>query len=377
MSDPTRIPLPAVVVQGRASDAFAPLADALGRAVAAQGGGGAALAVRHRGAPVVDLVAGEYAVDSLQLLFSVSKAVTAVAAARASEEGLLDLDAPVGDAWPAFAKRSTRSLTTRMVLSHRAGLPAVDRPLTLDELLAGREAELLEVQEPYWEPGTRHGYHAVTFGTLVDGVFQRALGMGVGSFVADRIATPLSLDLWIGLPESALPRVRPISYSTPRTTAARAAWAATSGIPLGSTAALQRATDLYNDPRLARAALPSTSGIGDARSLAALFAVILDGGIIGAEARTDMVTSRARGLDAVLGVEMNYGSGVQRPFPALPMLGSTSFGHEAAGGSAVVADPESGLVVAFTTDVFPPSPGAALGFLSIVEILRMCAADAR
>jgi len=367
-------PSPAVVsVSGFARGRFEPLADVLGRLAAAQGGG-LALAIRRDGEPVVDLVAGEYASDSLQLIFSVSKSVTAIAAALAHQEGLLDLDAPLGDVWPEFAKPSTSMITTRMVLSHRSGLPAVDHELTLDELVAGGEEALLERQEPYWQPGTRHGYHAFTYGTFLDGVFRRTVGTRVGEFVADRLSGPLGLDLWIGAPEEVYDRIHSVAWGMPRTTADRAARAtAPGGIPPGSTGRLARRMDVYNDPRTYRAGWPSSSGIADARSLAALFSAVLDDGVILTSAtRAEMVASRARGEDAVLGVPMHYGSGVQLAFPAFPLLGPTSFGHEAAGGSAAFADPEGGLSVGFTTSVAPQIGGAAPAFLALLPVIRHC-----
>ncbi|HEY2270110.1 MAG TPA: serine hydrolase, partial [Streptosporangiaceae bacterium] len=138
-------------------------------------------------------------------------------------------------------------------------------------------------------------------------------------------------------------------------------------------------TDFYNDPRVARACMPSTSGTGTARSLARLFAATLgevDGVRLLSEAsRAAMARSRSRGPDRVLGFPTQFGSGVQLPFPVLPMLGPRSYGHEAAGGSAVVADPDLGLDVGYTTSAFPSSRAASPSFLALQSAIRHCATD--
>jgi CubicO group peptidase (beta-lactamase class C family) len=361
-----------VSVSGFASGRFEPIADIFARTLADQGDG-AALCVYLDGQPVVDLVGGGYRPDSLQLLFSVSKSVTGIASALAAERGQIDLDAPLSEFWPAFAKRSTASVTTRMVLSHRSGLAAIDRELSFAELLAGADEAELERQEPYWEPGTRHGYHAFTFGTLMNGIFRRAVGRSVGQFVADELSGPLDLELWIGTPREQWPRIQPISYAPSAVTPGRAAHLAASRIPAGSSGQLARTMDLYNADEVYAADWPSTSGVGSARTLAALFAATLeDGTVLSAAARRRMLQTEARGHDEVLGIPMHYGSGVQLPFPQLPLLGPRSFGHEAAGGSAVLADEEFGIAVGYTTSRFPAMAGASSGFLTLSAAIRHC-----
>jgi CubicO group peptidase (beta-lactamase class C family) len=373
----TAPPRDIVPVSGIAEGSFAPLKDIFGRMVAVQGRGGAALTIYAEGRPVVDLVGGDYRPDSVQFLFSVTKAITAVAAAMAHDAGLLDLDAPLSDYWPAFDRASTRTITVRSVLSHRSGLCGVDPLLSLPELLAGADEQALERQEPYWPAGTRHGYHGFSFGTLLDGAFRRVVGRRVGEFVAERISRPLGLDLWLGIPDDQLPRVKRIECDPPVFTEERAAHLSSSRIPLSETSRLGKTSFIYNDPDVARAGWPSTSGVAGARDLAKmLYATMakVDGVRLLDEAATRaMVATRSRGPDAVLGIITHFGSGVQLPFPQLPLLGPRSFGHEAAGGSAVVADPELGVAVGYTTDVYPSMNGASTGFLALQSAIRHCA----
>jgi CubicO group peptidase (beta-lactamase class C family) len=365
-------------VDGLAEGPFAPVRDIFGREVGAQGRGGAALCVYLHGRRVVDLVGGTYQTDSIQLLFSVTKLITAIACSMAHEHGQLDLDAPIGSYWPGFNRPTTRSITLRHVLGHRSGLAAIEAPLTLTDMLAGYDEELIERQEPFWEPNTAHGYHGFTFGTLTNGAFRHVLGHSVGDFVRDQIATPLALDLWVGLPETELGRLETILYEPPAITAGRAAHLRATAIPLAETSrAQQEGRDLYNDPRVAQACWPAASGVASARALAAAVAAALDdvdgSRLLTTTSSRAMAKTQSLGIDRVLGVITHFGSGVQRPFPQLPLLTTASFGHEAGGGSLVAADPSSGLVIAFTTNVFPAVAGASAHALALLPAIHYCA----
>jgi CubicO group peptidase (beta-lactamase class C family) len=368
-----------VPVGGLAEGDFAPLSDILSRIVAAQGRGGAALCIYRAHDPVVDLVAGDYDQDSVQLLFSISKLVTTVAVVVANESGLVDLDAPLGDYWPAFRRPATARMTLRMVMAHRAGLPVLTESISFPDFLEGRDEQIIEKQDPLWEPGTRHGYHAFTFGTLVGGAFVRTVGQSVRDFVASRLSGPLGLDLWLGMPVEQQGRVKPVVFEPSRLTP-RAAQRISSGAGVHD-----RIGDLFtfsdgsrfNDPRFLASSLLAASGVGGARDLARLLASCLDTvdgrRLISDRALIDVTTSRSRGLDEILGIETRFGTGVQLPFPQLPFLGPSSFGHEAAGGSVAFADRELGIAVGFTTNVFPPMMGASTGLLGLLPSIRHCA----
>jgi CubicO group peptidase (beta-lactamase class C family) len=365
-----------VPVTGFAKEPFAPLADVFARLVGAQGRGGAALAIYHNGGLVVDLVGGDYRQDSLQLLFSVTKPITAIASAMAHAAGLIDLDAPLADYWPAFDRPSTAVISARSVLGHRSGLAALDERLSLQQLLDAVDEDAIETQEPYWVPDTAHGYHGFTFGTLLNGAFRRTVGKTVGEYVDEHVAKRLGLDLWIGAPEDQLARIERIHYDSPKLTPGRVEHLRESRIPLSTTSQLAQQSDLYNDPSMARACWPSSSGVAGARDLARLLYATLhdvDGDRLLTEDETRaMLATRSNGLDRVLGVISHFGSGVQRPFPQLPLLGANSFGHEAAGGSAAVADPERDIAVGYTTNIYPSMNGASVGFLALMPAIQHC-----
>ena len=180
---------------------------------------GSALCVHVAGRKVVDVCGGwfdaegtrSYGPDALQLVFSSTKGATAVCANLLAQRGLLDMDAPVAAYWPEFAAAGTDSLLVRHLLSHQAGLPAIDRRLTPQEMQAWDPvAEALAAQAPFWEPGTAHGYHALSYGYLVGEVVRRVTGRSLGTFFAEEVARPLGLDFYIGLPSELEGRVSPI-----------------------------------------------------------------------------------------------------------------------------------------------------------------------
>ena len=167
------------------------------------------------GRPVVDLWGGladressrPWADDTIVLVFSSTKGVTATAANLLVERGDLDLDAPVAQYWPEFAAAGKDAVPVRYLLSHRVGLPVVDGEFTIGDVLAWDPVvDALASQSPRWEPGTAHGYHMRTYGWLVGELVRRVSGRTIGRFVADEVAAPLGVDFWIGLPEEQEPR---------------------------------------------------------------------------------------------------------------------------------------------------------------------------
>jgi CubicO group peptidase (beta-lactamase class C family) len=366
---------------GSADDAFLPLIDVFDRVMAEQATGGAALTIYRGGRKVLDLVGGDYRDDSMQVLFSVTKAITAIAAAHAEEAGRLDLDAPLSESWPEFAKASTTTMTSRMVLTHRSGVASLDRTdLTLQQLRDGDGDDAVAKQRPYWEPGTAHGYHSFTYGLILDGVFRRTLGESVGSYVERELSGPLDLELRIGAAENELDRVHATTVSEQWVTPTASRFAADRGIPAGTTSFLRSRDELVNDPDFLTASFPATTGVATARSLARLMAATLgdlpDGRrVIGSGARDRMVQTRSDGPDRVLGIRTAFGSGVQRPFPQLPLTGAAAYGHEGANGCLAFADPDLDLAVGFTTSVFPPNSGASAGAVAMLSSIRLCAEE--
>ena len=190
---------PAGTVTGLVEPGFEGVRDAFAANFEAGREVGAALCVHHDGRKVVDIVGGSFDRDgtrpydpgALQLVFSSTKGATAVCANLLAQRGLLDLDEPVATYWPEFAQAGKERLPVRYLLSHQAGLPALDRTLTPEEVWAWDPvAAALAEQAPFWEPGTAHGYHALTYGYLVGEVVRRVSGRSLGTVLRRRGRRP-------------------------------------------------------------------------------------------------------------------------------------------------------------------------------------------
>ncbi|MEU6917543.1 serine hydrolase domain-containing protein [Streptomyces olindensis] len=362
-------------VNGTVAEGFEPVREAFVRNFATLGDRGAAVAVYRDGHKVVDLWGGTKDVDgtapwergTAQVVRSATKGVAAAVLLLLHQRGQLDLDAPVGHYWPEFKARGKERVLVRHVLNHRAGLPVLDRPLTPEEALDPlRGPAAVAAQAPVWEPGTDHGYHALTYGWLVDELVRRVTGRGTGQWLADEITGPLVLDLWLGLPESEAGRVgragrvegpepagglraRPKrsvteAYQDPDSLTRRA-FAAITPFPE------------QNDPAYRAAALPATNAIATADGLARFYATLIGDTAGAARLFTPGTVELARaeesaGPDRVLVVGTRFGLGYMLHGSASPMLTPGSFGHPGRGGALGFADPETGIAFGYVTNGF-------------------------
>jgi CubicO group peptidase (beta-lactamase class C family) len=347
----------------------------LERCFAERGEVGASLCVYRDGQPVVDLWGGTttiggtepYTDRTLQMVASATKGALAIVAHRLVERGELDLDAPVARYWPEFAANGKADLPVRWLLSHEAGLPAVHRTFTVEEIASWDvPVAAMAAEAPAWEPGTAHGYHAITYGWLVGEVVNRVTGSTCGRVFAEEVAGPLGLDLFIGLPASEHARVAPLipaslpAGAEPDELTKRlldpddvAHWAflISSGL-----------FTIVNDPVLWSAELPAGNGMGTAHALARMYAATI-GEVDGVRLLAPDTLARAseeqcRGTDRVTGYETAYGLGFQRPFPFRPMAGPSSFGHYGLGGSVGFADPELGFTFGYAVNQMAPGTPA-------------------
>src|SRR5208337_4902796 len=195
-------------IEGDCDLTFARVRDAFAENFNKQGEVGAAVAVVVDGRPVVDLWGGyrdekrtqPWTKDTLVNVYSTTKGLMAVCAHQLVSAGKLDLDAPVAKYWPEFAQAGKKDLPVRYLLSHRAGLPGVSKPLKDEDIYNwDTMASALAEQAPFWQPGTKHGYHAITIGWLVGEVIRRISGKGLGTYFRTEVAEPLGLDTHIGL----------------------------------------------------------------------------------------------------------------------------------------------------------------------------------
>ncbi len=357
-------------IRGHVAEGYGAVADAFAVNFAEHGDVGAGFCLYVDGVEVVNITGGSadpatgrpYDDSTLQLVFSSTKGAAAICAAMLVAEGRLDYDEKVATYWPEFAAAGKADIPVAWVLSHKAGLASIDSPPPLDEVLAvGPVVDALAAQEPLWEPGTRHGYHALTYGWLVGELVRRVTGESLGSFFRRRVAEPLGLDFWIGLPSQHEPRVAPLvpapppstpeeielmmAYMGPGTMGYRAL--TLDGVfGLGGEAGL-----VWNTPEVHASEIPAANGITDARSLARMYAATLgevDGvRLLGPDVRdaaTECVTS---GPDLTLLLETRFGMGFMLPDEILPLAGPRSYGHAGAGGSLGYADPDLGIAFGY------------------------------
>ena len=337
---------------------FEPVLDAFAENFDERGEVGAAVCVYVDGRPVVDLWGGfadatdgkAWKPDTVTLVYSSTKGVTSVCANLLIERGRLDPDATVAQYWPEFAANGKEAITVRQVMSHQAGLPFVVGDFTLDEVLAWEPmVRALAAQAPIWPPGTQHGYHMRTFGWLVGELVRRIDGRTVGTLWREEIATALELDFWIGLPEEIEARVARLV--PPK--ADLGALLKQFGEDLLLTQVFSNPSglfgynDMWNTRALHACELPSSNGIGDARSLARMYASCIGevDGIRTLQPSTVAAATveQACGKDAVLMIDSCFGLGFMlgRAFGAANPR--SAFGHAGAGGSLAFADPETGL----------------------------------
>ncbi len=352
-----------VEIQGSVADGFGAVADAFERNFADHGELGAAFSLYVNGEVKADLWAGvadkgtgrAWTEDTLQLVFSTTKGATAICVARLVEAGLISYDDAVATYWPEFAANGKGEITIAQMMSHQAGLPYVDANLGFDEAMAVTPmVEALAAQAPLWVPGTKHGYHAVTYGWLAGELVRRVDGRSLGTYFAEEIAGPLGLEFWIGLPESEEPRVARLEAVPPPEDPNVAAliklftgpgtlvWKA-----LTVNGALTTGADdnAFNTRAVHATEMPAANGITTARSLARMYAATV-GPVDGIRFIDDATVGRAsaeavNGPDAVLVFPSQFGMGFMLHGTLTPMLGPSSFGHAGAGGSLGYADSEA------------------------------------
>jgi CubicO group peptidase (beta-lactamase class C family) len=358
-----------VEIGGSVESGFESVREAFAQNFEENGEIGAGYSLYVDGTKVVDLWGGvadvntgaPYTADSLQLVFSTTKGATAACANLLAQRGELDIDAPVARYWPEFAQAGKENIPVRWLLCHKAGLPTVDASLTAAEVFAWDPIiHALEVQEPYWEPGTAHGYHAITYGYLVGEVVRRITGKSLGMFWHEEIAEPLDLEFWIGLPPEQEHRVAQLVALGAGDGSAEAVDLTAL---LGPDALVARALSLngafgnlgegFNSPELHAAEMPAANGITNAPSLARFYAALVGGvengpseALLTPEQIDAARTCQTEGPDRVLsfpGIEMptTIGLGFWTSSAFAPYGGERAFGHSGAGGSVGFADPEA------------------------------------
>jgi CubicO group peptidase (beta-lactamase class C family) len=358
---------PLAAIQGRCDPRFERLREAFAANFEVHGELGAALAVVVEGELLVDLWAGwsdaartrRWASDTLVNVYSAGKPMPVICLLALLERGELALEAPVARYWPEFAAAGKEEVTVRMLLSHRAGLPAIRRELPefamYDWELMTSE---LAAEEPWWEPDSGHGYHVNTYGFLVGELVRRLAGASVGACFDEIVARPLDVDLYFGLPASEEGRVAEFVFAGADAAAATEEFSSASTPTMVARAYVNppglSGFGLINSPAWRRAEMPSSNGHGTARALARIYGELaLGGGQVLLRPETIALASRefATGRDLVLARPSRFGLGFQLTQPERPLGPSgRSFGHFGAGGAVGFADPDRGIGFAYVSN---------------------------
>ncbi|HEX3420029.1 MAG TPA: serine hydrolase domain-containing protein [Candidatus Udaeobacter sp.] len=330
---------------------------------------GAAVSVWQNGKPIIDLYGGfhdagrqkPWTTDTLVLVWSATKGIGSACVLHALQQQEIELNQAVAKFWPGFAQANKDKITLGQLLSHQAGLCALDQ--RVDVLDYDAVIRALEAQVPLWPPGTEHGYHARTFGFLLDELIRRITGKTLSDYWQENFARPLGLDFWIGLPEQENSRVATI-------------YAAKSGKPpepaefyhdlvTPGTLARKTFTSPYglnviskmNDPQIRAHPNVSFGGIGSAPALAKFYSVLANSGELNGQTFFSqatierMTTTFSDGIDRVFRIPTAFSAGFmknsRRAARGMFGLSTTSFGHPGAGGSHAFADPENKIAFAY------------------------------
>ncbi len=339
---------------------------------------GAACSVSVDGQLVVDLWGGvadpktnrPWVEDTMVNVFSTTKGVSSLALAHAHSHGLFDYDEKVATYWPEFATSGKEDVTVRQVLSHQAGLCAIDEPMDLDTLAdPDAVAVALAEQAPAWVPGQKHGYHGVSLGWYESEIIRRVdpQHRTIGQYFADEIAAPLGIEFYIGLPDHiGDERIAPVlgdwfrtkmvfnirklptafvkNFLNPKSITARSF----------SNPKVVGMPHMYNTPEMRRIELPASNGTGTARAIAAAYGEFATGGHkLGIKPETLEALSKPAApptdgqFDEVLQMETTFSLGYCKPWPGFEFGSKSAFGTPGAGGSFGFADPEIGLGFAY------------------------------
>jgi CubicO group peptidase (beta-lactamase class C family) len=330
---------------------------------------GAAVSVWQQGKSILELHGGfrdskretPWTPDTIVLFWSATKGLGSACLLHVLQERGIRLERRVAEFWPEFAQAGKSEITLAQLLSHQAGLSALDE--SIDVLDYPAVIAALEKQAPLWPPGTAQGYHARTFGFLVDEVVRRIAGTTVSKYWRSAFGEPLGLDIWIGLPESEQSRVATIYAAKADGTATPAEFyreLATPGTLVRKTFTSPHglhSINAMNTKENRALEIVSFSGIGSASSLAKFYGMLANGGELegrryfALETIAQMTTTLASGVDRILQIPTDFSAGFMKDTPDAPrrIFGPSllAFGHPGAGGSHAFADPENGISFAY------------------------------
>lgn len=360
-------------LSGTVAPGFEPVAEAFAAGFDGRPAMGAALHVVRDGEPIVNLWAGiadarsgrAWTEHTPSVVFSCTKGLVSILAARLVQEGRLDYAAPVARYWPEFAAAGKDRVTVGQALAHQGGLSAPRLDLSEDDIVDwDRVIATLAAQEPLWPLGTGYAYHALTHGWVAGEIIRRVTGQSVGTYFRELVAAPLGAAAYIGLPEDQQSPVAHLQVSAPLS----ALWADEAAKPrpnwpykamtLGSAlpADLVSEDGGFNSARIRAAEIPGAGGIATAQALATIWSAtvtptrgvrLIDDAVIATATRTQSEGASVFGGEPPF---PRWGYGFQLDSAARRYLADGNFGHDGAGGQVGFADPARRIGFGFVTN---------------------------
>jgi CubicO group peptidase (beta-lactamase class C family) len=355
------MPAGALQVQGTVDDRFVAMREVLQRNLDSGADLGASVAVMLDGEMVVDLWGGwadhertaAWQSDTITNVWSSTKTMMALCALVLADRGELDLFAPVARYWPEFAANGKADIEVRHLLSHTSGVSGWAQPVTVDDIYDWEKStSMLAAQEPWWEPGTASGYHALNQGHLVGEVVRRITGLKLGEFFAREIAGPLGADFHIGLDPAEFHRIAPVVPPPPMEI--DFSTVDLDGVMIKTFTGPAPDASVSWTSEWRQADIGAANGHGNARSVARIQSAITNDGVVDGirllspETIELIFREQASGMDLVLGVESRFGIGYGLPTELLPVPADARVCYWGGwGGSLVINDLDHRMTIAY------------------------------
>ncbi|HET9849816.1 MAG TPA: serine hydrolase domain-containing protein [Candidatus Dormibacteraeota bacterium] len=347
---------------------------------------GLQVAVYQGGKQIVDAAAGladhasgrRFESGTPVYCFSVVKAAASTIAHILVERGAFTYETPVARLWPEFGARGKEAVTIRQVLNHTAGVPQIPPDTTIEDLCNwDKICAAIADQELWWEPGTRIGYHAYTFGYIVGEVVRRATGKRISQLLEEEIAGPLGIsrEIYFGMPIAEQPRLARLEDAPPDPQMMAAMANMPKDLPMFKAApmSLMPNAAMGNRSDVLAADIPA-GGKTSARAIARMYAALLgqvDGvRLLSAERLHEATAVSASGVDQVFGMPTTWGLGYSiGRLGSTPEDSPTAFGVGGVGGSFAYGDSANGIALALTKNRISPDFGTATQVVGLVNDL--------
>ncbi|XP_069112797.1 beta-lactamase domain-containing protein 2-like [Argopecten irradians] len=393
MTDAKETPPPEpVFIDGFVKDGFEKVKDVFRANFENGSDKGSSVAVYYEGELVVNLWGGwvdkdscwKWGEDTMPCFYSTTKSPSALVIAHLVDRGLLDYKEKISKYWPEFGQNGKEDITLETYISNRAGLSGVEEPFSIRLMLEDPDkfGEILAKQKPLWEPGTRHGYHPLTFAMYLDQIVRRVdpEGRSLAQYFQEEMAKPFDVEFYIGLPKELYYRTAPVSIKD--------------GVDMEKVMGYMKGEDenltnlvnstipdmgMANNPYTREVPLGSALGHGTPASIAKFHGIIANGGVhngkrmLSEEAIKRQQVPRSYGKDMVYGIDFMFSLGTM-VFAAVdegqpPVL---SFGHGGFGGQMAIADPTHKIGFAYGTNYLNPDMHEETRWRDLYNALYEC-----